>query len=412
MIINNSISADTYTERAERLQLLSTNIDTYAVELAISGARLASAQNADAEWDNACAKGVVEAGQKDEAYEEFNKAVGAASKYYSAAKGHLLTIIYEVGGKPDDYINRYGFNVDSPRKYKPTTAAIEAWKLEHDRLVALPDPRVISDAIMTILLAHKTGIDGLSQVAFIEKQEADTAFDEKKALFDAQTNLLQFVLTAAVLTWGNEDPRLNLLGFKPKSEIWTEGGGTSPEIGIPQNLAAVIEGENVRISWDAVDGADSYQLVHTEFPPLFLGLYDGDETEFVHINPPGGTHYYNVRAKKGDSYSEYGDAVSVEITGVKPEPPQNLQLEHIAPYVKVTWESPPSTPEYFRLYIASVPTGDPPPDMPSEPDTDELITLSVSIFAPGPGKTLYVWITSFGDGEESEPCGPESIDIM
>jgi len=258
MIINNNIAGDNYTERAERLQLLSTNIDTYAVELAISGARLASAQNADAGWDNACAKCVVEAGQTDEAYEEFNKAVVAASKYYSASKGHLLTIIYEVGGKPDDYINRYGFNVDSPRKYKPTTRAIEAWKLEHDRLVALPDPRVISDAIMTKLWAHKTGIDGLSNVAFIEKLEADTAFDEKQALFDAQTNLLQFVLTAAVLTWGDEDPRLNLLGFKPKSEIWTPG---TPEPGTPIHpeaatfVATYLGQKTIELVYGAVVGA-------------------------------------------------------------------------------------------------------------------------------------------------------------
>ncbi len=249
-----------------------------------------------------------------------------------------------------------------------------------------------------------------------KRDEYEAKFGEMEA---AQNDLIE--LRDAV-----EEQERDLFNYyrakhpKGDDELWTEtpwgttsgGGGTSPEIGIPQNLAAVIEGENVRISWDAVDGADSYQLVHGEFPPILLEIYAGADTEFVHENPPGGTHYYNVRAKKGDSYSEYGDAVSVEITGVAPGPPQNLQLEHVAPHVKVTWESPPSTPQYFRLYIASVPTGNPPPDMPSEPDTDKLITLSVSIFAPGPGKTLYAWITSFGDGEESDPCGPESIDII
>jgi len=68
MIINNSFSADIYSERAERIQLLSTNIDTFAVELDIAGARLTAAQNADADWEDVCAKCVVEDGQTDEAF--------------------------------------------------------------------------------------------------------------------------------------------------------------------------------------------------------------------------------------------------------------------------------------------------------------------------------------------------------
>lgn len=351
----------------------------------------------------------------DEAYEEFNKAVVAASKYYSAAKGHLLTIIYEIGGKPDDYINRYGFNVDSPRKYKPITGAIEAWKREHDRLKAIPDPRVISDAIMTKLWAHKTGIDGLSQVAFIEKNEADTAFDEKQALFDAQTNLLQFVLTAAVLTWGNEDPRLNLLGFKPKSEIWTPGnGGTSPDIGVPQNIAAEVVGEDVKISWDAVEGVDSYQLGHTEYPPLFIELYAGEGTEYLHINPIGGTHYYNVRAKKGNMFGEHSEVVSVEVEGVVPEPPTALEVEYEAAEnrLKATFQSPGSSPDGFNAFVDKVPIGSSPPDKPVEAYYEDLFTLSFYISPLQMGMTYYVWVTSVDDGEESEPCGPVSIDIV
>jgi len=75
MIINNNISNDDYTTRAERIQLLSDNIDTFAVEIGVSGARLADAQNADAQWEDVCAKCVVESGQKDEAYETFHEAM-------------------------------------------------------------------------------------------------------------------------------------------------------------------------------------------------------------------------------------------------------------------------------------------------------------------------------------------------
>jgi hypothetical protein len=77
MIINNNISNDDYTTRAERIQLLSDNIDTFAVEIGVSGARLADAQNADAQWEDVCAKCVVEDGQMDEAFETYHNALQA-----------------------------------------------------------------------------------------------------------------------------------------------------------------------------------------------------------------------------------------------------------------------------------------------------------------------------------------------
>jgi len=328
MIINNSISADSYSERAERLQLLSTNIDTFAVDLGIIDPRLTSCRNADGEWDDACAKCVVEDGQKDEAYEEFNKAILAASKYYSALKKHLLTIIYEFGGKPDDFINQYGFNVDSPRKYKPLTAAIEAWKREHDRLVAIPDPRVVSGAMMTNLWAHKTGIDYLSNAAYIEKNEADTAFDEKQALFDVHTNLLQFVLTAAILTWGDEDPRLNLLGFKPKSEIWTPGQPGSGWDSAPiakmikafDPLDGILAGcedyegterFDLRIAWAKKnDPAPDMPDTDTYTDIMQPALLDADgfplQKNFV--------YYLWIRARKDGEVSEWSEVASFEWT--------------------------------------------------------------------------------------------------
>ncbi len=412
MLKRNAFTIDTDGERTERLIALSANIGDVAVELGLPAAKVTDAEAAQTDWDTDLSAATREGGEAQEATEELNKVIDAAYDYYVAAKAHLKALIYEIE-YPDKIIEAYDFGDDAPTDLKGLYNALKAWIDEHAVLAAAGDPRIVNDTIVAKLTTHFGKLDEFHRLRLEEKHEAIRATATKRATFVRHSKLLSYIHTLACLTWGDDASQLRLIGMVPSSEVWTPGGGgTSPEIGIPQNLAAVIEGENVKISWDAVDGADSYQLVHTEFPPLFLGLYDGEEIEFVHENPPGGTHYYNVRAKKGDSYSEYPDAVSVEITGVKPEPPHNLTLEHVAPHVKVTWESPPSTPQYFRLYIAIVPTGSAPPVKSDEPDTDKIITLSVSIFAPGPGNTVYAWITSFGDGEESDPCGPESIDIM
>ena len=410
MIINNSVSADDYTTRAERIQLLSDNIDTFAVEIGVSGARLTAAQAADSEWEDVCAKCVVESGQKDEAYETFHEAVEEAANYYSTAKGHLLTIIYENGGRPDDFINAYGFNVRSPRRYKKLTGAIEAWKRNHDFLVGEGDPRVVPDAIMNQLIAHKNNIDALSNTVFIEKDESDTAFSEKLELFNRHTNLLKFIYTAAVLVWGNDDSRLNLLGFKPKSEIWTPGGGEpSGEIGVPTNLQVTLEGANVRISWDAVEGADGYFLVHTKFPPLFLKIYEGANTEFLHELPDNGVHYYMVRAKVGDGYGAYCEAVSIDVVVEPPAPPVNLNIVLVEGNNKtrVTWESAPGVVyDGCSLYVVDVLTGNPIPAIPASPMWDKLIVYSITLDVLALGKTRYVWVTGTKNGAESVPTGP------
>jgi len=205
-----------------------------------------------------------------------------------------------------------------------------------------------------------------------------------------------------------------------KDEYWTEtpwgrtgeSGGTAP--GVPENFSAVVEGENVRLTWDAVDGADSYQLVHTEHPPMFLTLYEGADTEYLHLNPPGGTHYYQVRGKSDDTPGDYTDSISVEITGVVPGPPVNLQVVIMSDgKVKFMWDSPATgVPEYCNFYLAIVGTGTPPPEKPDVPYREEIITNMVIIDNPGPGKTVYGWATAFSDGMEGEAAGPVSIEIV
>ena len=291
MIINNNIAGDNYTERAERIQLLSTNIDTYAAELGIAGDKLTACQNADTEWENACAKATVEDGQMDEAFETFQQSVKAAANYYRMAKDHLLTIIYEAEGAPDDFIHAYGFDVDSPRRYKKLTAAIEAWKRNHDFLIGENDTRVVTDAIMTNLMTHKTTIDTLSNTAFIEREESDMAFSEKQALYDVQTRLLQFVLTTAILTWGDDAPKLRLLGFCPSSEVWTKKKPYAPKNFAYDDVAS-------RFNWDIVMDVDSYEVDFrlTGASGDWTTLYEGVENFTTKKPPDPGEYDFRVRA--------------------------------------------------------------------------------------------------------------------
>jgi len=230
MITNNSISVDTQGERIERLTLLEVNIGAVAVEIGVAGTRLAAAQTSGADYLGAIANAGVQDGQTDEAFETFHLCVDDLTKLYSASKEHLLSIIWELE-KPDDFIEAYGFRGSSPYRHPGLLAKIDMWKDNHDVLTAALDERVLSAAAMANLIAKRNEMAAFRQTAYVEKHEATEAYDALHELYDAHTKLMSFIYTAACLAWGDDDSRLNLLGFKPSSEVWTPGEPEPPEPG-------------------------------------------------------------------------------------------------------------------------------------------------------------------------------------
>ena len=206
----------------------------------------------------------------------------------------------------------------------------------------------------------------------------------------------------------------------PLDDYWTQTpfGKSSGEgegaIGVPENLVSEIIGADVRLVWDIVEGAEAYQLSHTMHPPLFLQLFEGDATVFLHTGPDDGVHYYRVRAKVGETYGEFSEQIEVDVKVEKPAAPINLVLsQNIDNSTKATWESAPGVVyDGCSIYYVDVPTGDPEPSMPTAPYFDELIVYTFTLPVLASGKTRYVWVTGTKDGAESDPCGPVNIAIM
>ncbi len=236
------------------------------------------------------------------------------------------------------------------------------------------------------------------------------------AMVDAQNTLLE---AREACNEAERDIFHWFRGFHPKGddEFWTETpwgcvGESEPEqLPAVTGLALDYEDPNLTVTWDEVAGADGYKLIMGNNPTILTTtLYVGPETSYT-FDPPGGHHYFRVWAMKGDDLGERGDYVEIEIEGVPPAKPHGLKVKREGGYLKWEWKSG-EVPQYYRLYIAIVDTGSPEPSMPDEPEHDELITLSVSTFAPESGKTVYGWVTAFGDGAESDADGPVRIDIV
>jgi len=207
---------------------------------------------------------------------------------------------------------------------------------------------------------------------------------------------------------------------KGDDEFWTEtpwgttGEPESEKLPAVTGFHLVFVDPNLTLAWDAVEGADGYELREGNNPLIMARtIYEGPETEFTY-DPPGGHLYFRVWAKKGEEMGEPGDAIDIEIEGNPPGQPQNLQVE-LQPdgSLRITWDAPPEgSPEYCNLYIKDVETGQPAPTKPSEPYYDEMIVYQITISDPIPGRTYFVWVTAFDDGVEGEPAGPVSVDII
>ena len=307
MIINNSISQDTDGERTERLTILSANIDDFAVELGITGARLQWAQGADMAWLDAIATAGVEDGQMDEAFETYHQGLHDAAEYYSGSKQYLLAIIYELE-KPDDIIKGYEFDKPAPRHYSAIIAAITQWKRNHDYLEGEGDPRIVNDTIMDQLVAHRDNVMTLRENAFKEETESDNAFAAKHDLKESDEKAMALLLNLCKLTWGDDDSRLKLLGFLPSSEIWTENKPPHPT-----NFAH----DGMKFTWDAVADVDEYEIDYrlTGASGDWTQLYKGAATSTVGEPAEPGEFDFRIRSWKGDDSGAWSGVIVVNFSG-------------------------------------------------------------------------------------------------
>lgn len=221
MIINNNFAKDDDSDRAERLELLSANIDKYALEIGVSGDNLIWAQNASAQWEDIRASAGVERGEQISFYSEYHAALNDASKYYATAKKILKTMIKQHGGNIGEIVHAYGLEGKSPRNLKGLLAGIKIWKDTNDELVSESDPRVLPQNIMDSLVQHRDNINEMWHKALNEKEQASEAKRIRRDTFASDSKRMTLIFTLCIIKWGREDHRLELLGFKTKSGTWT-----------------------------------------------------------------------------------------------------------------------------------------------------------------------------------------------
>ncbi|ARN20015.1 Ig-like domain-containing protein [Piscinibacter gummiphilus] len=136
--------------------------------------------------------------------------------------------------------------------------------------------------------------------------------------------------------------------------------GNLPPLAIPLGLTAKAEpGGRVRLSWQSVDEATSYQ-VYRQSPAQteLVALVRSGGTVHVDTTPQDGLYKYAVATVRQSNAQESvsGQSATVEVTTIANAPgaPQSLQLQLTGQGIVATWQPPlASTVATYNLYRAT-----------------------------------------------------------
>ena len=207
--------------RNERLGRISASIDKFSGVLNLPPDKLEWAQSCGPFWEELIVNISVEDGESQGNTTGLNLIVKAAVERYVIIKGLLKTVIDNIDGDMD-LKREYGIVGKSPRNYKKLVAALNRWENTHNRLVAEGDPRVLPDSMMAELVDFRDRLNDINHERVSQKRLFSDLVEQKRARFIFDTNMLRYLFAVCKLTWGPDDPALELLGFKTRSGVWTE----------------------------------------------------------------------------------------------------------------------------------------------------------------------------------------------
>lgn len=236
--------------------------------------------------------------------------------------------IYNTGSaavKLSDLKARYYFTVDGEKPLAIgfwTTTAKDSVKTE---FVKMPVPSDLADHYLEISFTNTTAeLQPGSKVGvytWINKNDWSSFEQSGDYSFVSGTtpaeNLKATGYLNGTLQWGNEPVLQNLPPF-------------------PGNLDAVPSDTSMAISWDAVEGADSYELYGDG--EIIAGLTQPSHT--VNWLRPGTLHTYKIRTVRAGVSSVWSSPVSLKTTGQQQLPsPENVRAKPAEGSVTLTWNA-------------------------------------------------------------------------
>jgi len=312
VIPNNSFSTDVLVIRHARLFLLSSNISPYLVELMFPPEYSSWAENAYTIFNAALGDQTVQTGEKEEAFRLYGLKIIELSDFYSILKS-LLIARYRDAELPVSY----GLKGGGPESKQDVVKASEMMINGHASRLAIGDPLVLPsvmiDKITTLLADAKTHWSG----AYSEADDVESATAQMRAIYDEDTEMLRIIYNWICAIWSRSEPRLIEIGFVQRTYEGQGGGGGEVPVA-PTGFTFEWLEPVLQFSWDAVEGATSYQIAFSEDGgEVWEELYTGEEVGYEY-EPPEGLRQYRIRARNADGYGDWSNVIEYEIEGAPP----------------------------------------------------------------------------------------------
>jgi len=312
IILANDFTNDPYPRRAVRLQEIQANIDELQPVLGLDPAVLFWAQNCHTNHMNKWIASTTEMGQKEGAFLELAQKDQALEFTYQDIKGVIVSRYANALRKLEEFKFEGRFPDGMKARIKRARDAYDNCELHR----SLGYPEAIPEAMSIRLKDAADSVEAIYDVADHERFESEHATHDLNVLFDEDAIMLSQLHAWARAIWGRYDLRFELIGMVPAKSQSGGGGGEVPAA--PTGFTFEWLEPVLQFSWDAVEGATSYQIAFSEDGgEVWEELYTGEEVGYEY-EPPEGMRQYRVRARNADGYGEWSDVVEYEIEGAPP----------------------------------------------------------------------------------------------
>ena len=170
--------------------------------------------------------------------------------------------------------------------------------------------------------------------------------------WDAITNATGYDITVGDISRSTTDTSITISGLEPnktytysvraKNDVIT-GAWSTPQnkmtrltiSGVPQNIKTAPSSNSINITWDAVDGATTYE-VSADGKTISVGAatsYNDTGLE------PGTQHNYQIRAINSGGKSAWSSSVTAKTTPLNPSVPANLKATAANKDITLTWDT-------------------------------------------------------------------------
>jgi hypothetical protein len=220
---NNSFTLDSIGKFALRLEIFTTGLNKYGLEIGFSSEEIAELTGSVGGFRQKDYEQTEESADVAEVDTRIGMKCQETLKDLYACRKLLRGESVFAAENAKEYIaERFLLNEKVPRRRGEIIELAENMVSAFDSFPAELPEVVLPGVPFEKLRASLTSLKNALEPASRERAEKKAAIAKVKTLRAEGNQILRRVFLRAISYWGNDDPRLFELGFVPKSSIWTK----------------------------------------------------------------------------------------------------------------------------------------------------------------------------------------------